>query len=227
MTMTSFRYEKPGTAQPHVRKAARAAILAALALCCLAPAAQAVPKWVFPLTVNGYAGASALADFPAPVTASSAPAMLDTRTRATLAPAVLTALDTRSYTEAWSIRPVYATQTTPVPVPYAWLDGYEGLVAGGDYEAAAHATAANGVNKVWECYVLGLNPTAASDFFLVDIAVAEGNAVISWSPDLGASRVYTIEAADTLDAPVWTEVESTAPTAGHPRRFFRVKAALP
>ena len=166
-------------------------------------------------------------DYTVPVTAPSAPAMLDTRTRTTLAPATLIALDTRSFTEAWSIRPVYATQTTPVPVPYAWLDGYEGLVVGGDYETAAHATAANGVNKVWECYVLGLNPTAAADFFLVDIAVAEGNAVISWSPDLGASRVYTIEAADTPNGPTWTEVENTVPTPGHPRRFFRVKAALP
>ena len=56
------------------------------------------------------------------------------------------------------------TQTTKVPVPYVWLreylphtpDEYDA------YESAAKEDAANGVNKVWECYVAGLNPTNAA-----------------------------------------------------------------
>ena len=48
--------------------------------------------------------------------------------------------------------PVQETQTTPVPVPHTWLDGYPALLAeqSGDYEAAANATAANG-RTVWAC----------------------------------------------------------------------------
>ncbi|MBQ9431684.1 MAG: hypothetical protein IJU44_09055 [Kiritimatiellae bacterium] len=60
------------------------------------------------------------------------------------------------------------TQTTPVPVPYAWLDGYPELLAGqsGDYEVAANATAANG-RKVWACYVVGLDPSDPLDNFRI------------------------------------------------------------
>ena len=55
--------------------------------------------------------------------------------------------------------PVTETQTTPVPVPYAWLDTHVLGVAHESeaYETAATATAANG-HKVWECYALGLDP---------------------------------------------------------------------
>ena len=66
----------------------------------------------------------------------------------------------------YDLPPVTETQTTPVPVPYAWLrahvpgvvDEYEA------YEAAAKAMAANG-RPVWACYALGLDPQdATSDF---------------------------------------------------------------
>ena len=60
------------------------------------------------------------------------------------------------------------TQTTDVKVPYEWLlanwpdavDEYEA------YEAAAKATAANG-RKVWECFMLGVDPTKADDDFRI------------------------------------------------------------
>ena len=58
------------------------------------------------------------------------------------------------------------TQTTEVPVPYAWLRAHDPTVADEceAYEASAQATAANG-RKVWECYALGLDPqVATSDF---------------------------------------------------------------
>ena len=60
------------------------------------------------------------------------------------------------------------TQTTPVPVPYAWLDGYPTLLAqqSGNHEAAANATAANG-RKVWACYALGLDPSDPLDDFRI------------------------------------------------------------
>ena len=57
------------------------------------------------------------------------------------------------------------TQTTEVPVPYAWLDTHvSGVVHGAEaYEALAKAMAANG-RKVWECYVVGLDPQDLDDF---------------------------------------------------------------
>jgi len=60
------------------------------------------------------------------------------------------------------------TQTTVVPVPYAWLDAnISGVVHGAEaYEASAKATAANG-RKVWECYVVGLDPEDAEEDFRI------------------------------------------------------------
>lgn len=68
-----------------------------------------------------------------------------------------------NWASAWT-----ATRTSPTPVPYAWLlandpgvvDEYE------SYEASADSTAANG-RKVWECYVLGVDPSDAMDDFRI------------------------------------------------------------
>ncbi len=59
-----------------------------------------------------------------------------------------------SWASAWT-----ATRTTEVPVSYAWLAAHDpGVVDEYEsYEASAKATAANGW-KVWECYVVGLDP---------------------------------------------------------------------
>ena len=62
-------------------------------------------------------------------------------------------------------------------MPYSWLEADAATILaahGGDYEAAGNAMAANGVNKVWECYVAGISPTnAASRFFRVKVAMPE------------------------------------------------------
>ena len=44
------------------------------------------------------------------------------------------------------------------------------------YESDAKEDAANGLNKVSECYVAGLNPTNATDVFAID---AERNECVS------------------------------------------------
>lgn len=56
------------------------------------------------------------------------------------------------------------TQTTEVPVPYAWLRGqYPEIVDEFDvYENAAKATAANGY-KVWECYMVNVSSNDKDD----------------------------------------------------------------
>ena len=115
-----------------------------------------------------------------------------------------------------------ATTTTPVPVPYAWLDAYVGRFGGGDYEAAAHAPGANGV-ALWESYVAGLDPADAASRFTVSIALgADGTPVVTWSPDLRAAeppRAYTVYGKPTLGAAAWTPVTDANRAA---MRFFKV-----
>lgn len=119
--------------------------------------------------------------------------------------------------------PATATRTTPVPVPYSWLDGW-GLAGGGDYEAAAWEPAANGANAVWECYVAGLDPTNGTSRLLAIISMTDGAPCVTWAPDLNEGgtkheRVYTVEgkAALTND---WDAVDADS-------RFFRVKVSMP
>ena len=115
-----------------------------------------------------------------------------------------------------------ATQTTEVPVPYAWLRGYYPHTADeyDAYESAAKDTAANGVNKVWECYVAGLNPTNATDVFRTVISISDGKPQISWDPRLApeeeARRVYTIYGRESLTDGGWTTPTNSA------SRFFKV-----
>ena len=68
------------------------------------------------------------------------------------------------------------TQTTPVPVPYAWLDGYPALLAqqSGNHEAAANAAAANG-RPVWACYAVGVDPSDPLDDFRITRFWMDGN----------------------------------------------------
>ncbi len=119
------------------------------------------------------------------------------------------------------------TQTTPAHVPYVWLRAYypETPDEYDFYEAAAKETSANGVNKVWECFVAGLVPTNATDLFRAVISIgANGAPVVGWEPDLNEGgtkheRVYTVEGKENL-------TDSWAPT-NSASRFFRVKVSMP
>ncbi len=132
----------------------------------------------------------------------------------------------------YDLPPVTETQTTPVPVPYAWLDAHVPGVAheSGAYEASAKATAANG-RKVWECYVLGLDPqVATSDFRIASFPMkADGTpdlAGIVLEPPQAQWNVpatYKVKGAATLAGP-WGDV----PAGGNPAyRFFKVEVVLP
>ena len=123
-----------------------------------------------------------------------------------------------------------------VTVPRLWILGHPAIVsaAGGNAEEAVrNGTAANG-RKIWECYVLGLDPEngdATNDFRIVSFPMkADG------MPDLGKlvfepptakwnvpGARAVIEGAAALGGE-WQEV----PVGGNPAfRFFRVKVALP
>ena len=121
-----------------------------------------------------------------------------------------------------------ATQTAPAPVPYVWLRGHFPHTPDeyDAYESAAKEDAANGLNKVWECYVAGLNPTNATDVFRTVISIgADGAPVIGWDPDLNEGgtkhkRVYIVEGKENLTDKSWAPTNSAS-------RFFRVKVSMP
>ena len=114
-----------------------------------------------------------------------------------------------------------------VTIPHHWLSNYAAPILnrfGGNYVRTANASAANGVNKVWECYVAGLNPTNAASIFRAVISLENGKPVVGWEPDLNEGgtkqeRVYTVEGKANL-------TDSWAPT-NSASRFFRVKVSMP
>ena len=108
-------------------------------------------------------------------------------------------------------------------IPKAWI--FERApaafaAANEDWEAAAQAMAANGENKVWECYVAGLDPASATNRFLVRLDFdGTGAPRLAWTPDLGAERFYYAEGKSSLSNR-WGSVKDDS-------RFFRIRVALP
>lgn len=113
-----------------------------------------------------------------------------------------------------------ATQTTPVPVPYAWLNTYH-LASTGDYETAALADTDGDGYATWEEYVTGTCPTNTASLFLTRIAFSNGVPVITWYPDMGETRTYSIEGKAALSDSAWLAPTNAA------TRFFRVRVTLP
>ena len=134
---------------------------------------------------------------------------------------------------SWTGGLVDHTITTPVPVPYSYFDmNYPTLLAehDGDYEEAAQATAMNG-HKVWECYVVGLDPQGTEAFRITTFQMkADGTPDLSsiafapaqeqWNVP-GATPV--VKGAATLDGEWQTVTEENK--AGF--RFFKVVVEVP
>lgn len=115
-----------------------------------------------------------------------------------------------------------------VSVPKIWMyrNAYEFVKSKNqDYDKAATTLAANGRNKVWECYVAGLNPNKTDEYFRATIGFDEsGNVKVSWWPDLNENgtkneRTYMVEGKPKL-ADEWGSVNTLS-------RFFRVKVRMP
>lgn len=118
------------------------------------------------------------------------------------------------------------TQTTPVPVPYVWLEKYLVKYGKGDYETAGHAKGANGV-ALWESYVAGLDPEDATSRLIAFIEMLPDNTPkVTWSPDLSNAekpRAYTTLGKAKLTDADWTPVTD----ANKPQmRFFRVRVEM-
>ena len=121
------------------------------------------------------------------------------------------------------------TQTTEVPVPFSWLrEKYPNLTEPATFEAKANELAANGRDKIWECYVSDVDPTNSLSKFVASIMMVEGKPVITWSPDLNegagkvGARVYTIQGSTDLKE--WEEVVDGDEGDFN---FFKVKVSMP
>lgn len=111
-----------------------------------------------------------------------------------------------------------STTTTEVPVPYAWLDQFS-LVTGGNYEAAAMADADGDGHLTWQEYVAGTVPTNSASVFTASIMLSNGVRYVTWTPNLGTERVYTVEGKSSLTNAAWVSSTNAA------SRFFRVKVS--
>ena len=117
-----------------------------------------------------------------------------------------------------------------VVVPVEWIDSYADIVAaaGGDKAAALQRTAANG-RKVWECFMLGVDPTKADDDFRITRFWMENGVPkfeFSHSSDGAGNsfvpRIKTLGKEKLSDS--WQEV----PSGGNSSfRFFTVEVELP
>lgn len=112
---------------------------------------------------------------------------------------------------------------TLTPVPYVWLDQYPTLLAlaGGSYDAAALADVDQDGHTAMQEYVTGSIPTNKASVLRAVIDIIDGNPRITWTPDMGTQRIYTVEGKTNLTDVVWH-----SPTnAGS--KFFRVKTEMP
>ena len=125
---------------------------------------------------------------------------------------------------------VTETQTTPVPVPYAWLDAHVPGVAHEyeAYEAAAKSTAENG-RKVWECYVVGLDLSNPLDDFRITRFWMDGyKPMFEFSHTLDGSGNSFLPYIKTLGKANLVDKWQHVPDGGNPAfRFFAVEVVPP
>lgn len=114
------------------------------------------------------------------------------------------------------------TSSTPVPVPFAWLEQYPVILsmAGGNYEIAAFIDPDFDGMLTWQEYVAGTVPTKRESVFRSQIEIHDGVPLVTWAPNLGVARVYTVEGLTNLTDSTW------GPT-NNDTRFFRVSVAMP
>ena len=130
----------------------------------------------------------------------------------------------------------YTRTTVPAKAgdaPGETADGTEALAAlaatnalayaqhGETFGAFAHIVGANG-RTLWANWLAGLDPADPEDDFLVSIAVTNGVPSLSWKPDLGASRNYTIFGRYALSPESGWEVVQANKLATTTNRFFKV-----
>ena len=92
---------------------------------------------------------------------------------------------------------------------------------GETFGAFAHIVGANG-RTLWANWLAGLDPSNPNDDFTLSIAVTNGVPSLSWTPDLGDARTYTIWGCrDLPPAGGWSEVPKDK-LSTTTNRFFKV-----
>jgi hypothetical protein len=91
-----------------------------------------------------------------------------------------------------------------------------------DTEYQAWQPAASAAHSVWECYVLGLDPTNETSKFLATIRMNGATPIVEYSPTNTAlgNITYVLQGKPALSNG-WQDVEFDEP--GDTNRFFRVK----
>ena len=121
-----------------------------------------------------------------------------------------------------------STTTTPVAIPYAWLDSHlpnAMLGLGMDYETMANGTSGKrnmfgAPLSLWQEFVQGTDPTDSNDCFRVAISLA-GKVNLSFTPCL-PNRQYVLYGAWTLSGP-WASTTNINDVAFvSTNRFFKV-----
>ena len=104
------------------------------------------------------------------------------------------------------------------------LDGFTLVVPRG---SVMGLVGANG-RSLWTSWLAGLDPSAEeSTEFTVSIDVSGGVPRLSWSPDLGDARAYTVWGRETLDAAdPWAQVDIDDVGTSQ-FRFFKVSVGMP
>lgn len=125
--------------------------------------------------------------------------------------------------------PKTETETTPVPVPYTWLEPYIAEFGAGDFEAAANALSGKvqggKATKVWEEFVAGTDPTNEASVLTAKIVMVDGAPVVTWEPNLntnGVERLYKVHGKESLSS----EEDWAYPTNSL-HRFFKVTVEMP
>jgi len=120
---------------------------------------------------------------------------------------------------------VLITATVPVPThttrgtPYTWLDLYD-LVTGGNYEAADVNDTDSDTLAAWQEYIAGTVPTNAASVFRAGILISNDWPWVSWTPDLGSARIYTVVGKTNLADSIWSTTNANS-------HFFRVNVTTP
>jgi len=116
------------------------------------------------------------------------------------------------------------TLSTPVPVPYEWLD--DNINGSGDYDARACTLGKNG-RPAWQSYLMGLNPNDADSDLKIMINLDEdGMPFVTWSPDLSNAnppRIYRVYGKEELDDAEWVQADENH---GREFKFFKVEVEL-
>jgi hypothetical protein len=125
---------------------------------------------------------------------------------------------TGAMTQARTVVANFAENLAPLGTPEVWLAQY-GLTNGTPSSAELTDTDGDGM-LAWQEYVAGSVPTNHESVFLTLITMSNNVPWITWVPDLGTARVYSVVGKTNLTDGTWGPTN----TGSH---FFRAQVWMP